>query len=222
MSSFALTREWLGWVHKPSDKILTCWKFLRQGVPRKHGRAIFVWPWKMVSDKCSLFVLSAMDEMIKTWTPRFPAMKRRHCSIGQSCWSITSKRSIDWLLEISSGMKFFQPSVGLTKQKSRAFVSVRWTNQIALFPFVCCFCFVRAFSFQGHTQIALTVRKFRRLVLQRSSCEQDENIERVPCERSVQSNFSASRKFVRCRVNLRHSHLARKTRRKWRSARTWT
>ena len=25
---------------------------------------------------------------------------------------------------------------------------------MALFPFVCCFCFVRAFSFQGHTKIA--------------------------------------------------------------------
>ena len=50
-----------------------------------------------------------------------------------------------------SGMKFFYPSVRLTKQKPRAFVS----NQIALFPFVCCFCFARAFSFQGQTKIAL-------------------------------------------------------------------
>ena len=40
-------------------------------------------------------------------------------------------------------MRFFHPSV-------------RLTNQIALFLFVCCFCFVRAFSFQGHTKIALT------------------------------------------------------------------
>ena len=54
-----------------------------------------------------------------------------------------------------SGMKFFHPSVRLTNQKPRAFVSVRQTNQIAVFPFVCCFCFVCAFSFQGHTKIAL-------------------------------------------------------------------
>ena len=53
-------------------------------------------------------------------------------------------------------MKFFQPSVRLTNRKPRAFVSVRQTNQIALFPFVCCFCFVRAFSFQGHTKICLS------------------------------------------------------------------
>ena len=36
-------------------------------------------------------------------------------------------------------MKFFQPSVRLTNQKPRAFVSVRQTNQITLFPFVCSF-----------------------------------------------------------------------------------
>ena len=53
-----------------------------------------------------------------------------------------------------SGMKFFQPSVRLTNQKPRAFLSVRQTNQIALFLFAC-FCFVRAFSFQGHSKIAL-------------------------------------------------------------------
>ena len=73
---------------------------------------------------------------------------RSHCSIDQSCCSMTSTRSIDWFLESSSGMKFFQASV-------RAFVSVRQTNQIALSPFVCCFCFVDAFSFQGPTKIAL-------------------------------------------------------------------
>ena len=39
----------------------------------------------------------------------------------------------------------------------RAFVSVRWTNQIALFPSTWCFSLVRAFSFQGHTEIALTM-----------------------------------------------------------------
>ena len=68
--------------------------------------------------------------------------------------SEVSKRSIDCFLESSSGMNFFQPSVHLTNRKPRAFVSVRQTNQITLFPFVCCFCFVCAFSFQGHTKIA--------------------------------------------------------------------
>ena len=87
----------------------------------------------------------------------FPPKKiliwRRHCSIDQSCCGMTSKQ----FLESSSGMKFVYPSVRLANQKPAAFVSVRYTNQIALFPFVCCFCFVRAFSFQGHTKIALAV-----------------------------------------------------------------
>ena len=47
-----------------------------------------------------------------------------------------------------SGVTFFHPSVRITNQKPRAFVSV-------LYPFVSCFCFVRAFLFQGHTKIAL-------------------------------------------------------------------
>ena len=120
--------------------------------------------------------------------PKKTLIWRRHFSIGQSCCSMTSKRSIDWFLESPLGMKFFHPTVRLTNLKLRAFVSVRqtnhsrpqclrvWecaldlsplhaqkssgsrlqTNQIALFPFVCCFCFVRAFSFQCHTKIAQT------------------------------------------------------------------
>ena len=84
--------------------------------------------------------------------PKKTLIWRRHCSIDQSCCSMTSKQ----FLESSSGMKFVYPSVRLANQKPGAFVSVRYTNQIALCPFVCCFCFVRAFSFQGHTKIALT------------------------------------------------------------------
>ena len=84
--------------------------------------------------------------------PKKTLIWRRHCSIDQSCCSMTSKQ----FLESSSGMKFVYPSVRLADQKPGAFVSVRYTNQIALFPFVCCFCFVRAFSFQGHTKIALS------------------------------------------------------------------
>ena len=98
-----------------------------------------------------------MDEKIKTWPLCFPGKEtliwRRHCSIGQSCCTMTSKK----FLESSSGMKFVYPCVRLANQNPGAFVSVSYTNQIALFPFVCCFCFVRAFSFQGHTKIALNL-----------------------------------------------------------------
>ena len=107
--------------------------------------------------KSSLFVLSPSGRKIKhrllVFLPKKISVWRRHCSIGQSCCGMTSKRSINWFLESSSGMKFFQPSVCLTNQNPRLFVSVRQTNQIALFSLVCCFCFVRAFSLQSHTKI---------------------------------------------------------------------
>ena len=74
----------------------------------------FIGQW-MKRSKHGLFVFPPKKTLI--W--------RRHCSIGQSCCSMTSKQSIDWFLESSSGMKFFQSSVRLTNQKQRAFVSVR-------------------------------------------------------------------------------------------------
>ena len=58
---------------------------------------------KHVFGKCSLFVLSAngwkdqnMDSSFSG--QRKPMIWRRHCSIGQSCCSMTSKR-IHWFLE---------------------------------------------------------------------------------------------------------------------------
>ena len=125
---------------------------------RAIDRAIFVWPWKMVSVSVRYYLFcQPINVKIKTWSLRFPAKENPNMEkIGQLCCSMTSKRSIDWFLESTSGVKCFHSSVRLTNQKPRAFVSVRWTNQIALsalFPLVCCFCFVRAFSFQGHTKI---------------------------------------------------------------------
>ena len=72
-----------------------------------------------------------------------------------------SEVSIDFR-KVLRGMKFFHPSIRLTNQKPRVFVSFRRTNQIALFPCVCYFCFVRVFSFEGHTKIAVTHLKGRR------------------------------------------------------------
>ena len=89
----------------------------------------------MVSISVCYLFYQQMDEKDKTWTLRFPPKKtliwRRHCSIDQSCCSMTSKR----FLESSSGMKFIQPSVHLTNQarcicihsinQSNGFISVR-------------------------------------------------------------------------------------------------
>ena len=64
-------------------------------------------------------------------------------------------------------------------------------NQIALFPFVCCFCFVCAFSFQGHTKVTPTTRRLNFRTEKVVPCEdvngtpEGTNFQRVhvPCDR---------------------------------------
>ena len=63
-----------------------------------------------------------------------------------------SKQSIDSFLESSLGMKFFQRSVCSAERLLHLYP---FDNQSTLFPFICSFCFVCAFSFQDHTKIAL-------------------------------------------------------------------
>ena len=100
--------------------------------------------------KCSLFVLSKNKDSL------FSLM---HVETGLFDWQIVFKYDVKAKYRLISGkfsgMKFFPPSIRLTNQKPRVFVSFRQTNQIALFLFVCCFCFVPVFSFQGHMKIAL-------------------------------------------------------------------
>ena len=114
---------------------------------------------KMVSVSVRYLFYQPMDEKIKTWTLRFPAKENPNMEKALFDWPIVLQYDVKvkyrLILRKLSGMTFFHPGVCLTNQKPRAFVSVRQTNQIAVFPFVCCFCFVRAFSFQGLTKIAL-------------------------------------------------------------------
>ena len=125
------------------------------------NRAIFVWSWKLVSVSVRYLFYQPMDEKIKTWTLCFPAKENPNVEKALFNWPIVLQYDVKAKYRLISrkfsGMKFFQPSVHLTDQKSHAFVSVRQTNQIALFLFVCCLCFVRAFSFQGDTKIALPI-----------------------------------------------------------------
>ena len=108
---------------------------------------------------CYLFY-RPMDEKIKTWPLRFPAKENPNMEKALFDWSIVLQYDVKakyrLISRMFSSMKFFHPSVRLTNQNPRAFVTVRQANQIALLPFVCCFCFVRAFSFQGQTRIVLT------------------------------------------------------------------
>ena len=91
--------------------------------------------------------------------PKKTLIWRGHCSIGQWCCSMTSKWSIDWFLESSSGVKFFQPSVRVTNQKPRAFVSVRQTQSnrsisVRLFFLFCS----RLFISRSHENRSICIR----------------------------------------------------------------
>ena len=154
----------------------------------------------MVSVSVRSLFHQPMDGKKKNWTLCFPAKEtliwRRHCSIDQSFCSMTSKQ----FLESSSGMKFVYRSVRLANQNPGALVSVRYTNQIALFPFVCCFCFVRAFSFQGHTKIAL----FTSISTQSSSAHVEERDGRIskPVSTGVENVFTSNVFLVHAQTTL--------------------
>ena len=130
-------------------------RFLRSSI-----RLIFVWPWKMVSVSVRYLFYQPMDKKIKTWPLRFPTKENPNMEKALFHWPIVLQYDVQVKYQLISrkfsGLKFFHLSVRLTNEKPRAFVSVRWTNQIILFAFFFCFCFVRAFSFWGHTKIALT------------------------------------------------------------------
>ena len=119
----------------------------------------------MVSVSVRYLLYEPMDEKIKTWTLQSPAKENPNMEKALFDRPIALQYDVKAKYRIISrkflGMKFFHPSVRLTSEKPRAFVSIRLTNQIALFPFVCCFCFVGEFSFQGHTKMALFRTKKR-------------------------------------------------------------
>ena len=77
--------------------------------------------------KSSLFVLSANE--IKTWPLRFPAKEKPNMDKALFDWPIMLQYDVKAKNQLISrkfsGMKFFHPSVRLTNQKPRAFVSVR-------------------------------------------------------------------------------------------------
>ena len=70
-----------------------------------------------------------MDEKIKTWPLRFPAIENSNMEKALFDWPIVLQYDVKAKYRLISrkftGMKFFHPSVRLTNQKLRAFVSVR-------------------------------------------------------------------------------------------------
>ena len=84
---------------------------------------------KIVSVSVRYLFCKPMDEKIKTWTIRFPAkenpIKGKKALFDWPIllqYDIKAKYPIDFLK--FAGINFFYPSVRLTNQKSRAFVSV--------------------------------------------------------------------------------------------------
>ena len=96
----------------------------------KLDRAIFVWPWKMVSVSVRYLFYQPMDEKIKTWTLRFPTKENPTMEKALFDWPIVFQYDVKAKYRLisrkfSSVKFFFHPSVRLSNQKPRAFVSVR-------------------------------------------------------------------------------------------------
>ena len=85
--------------------------------------------------KCSLFVSSANRWKIKIsyglffFAPKETLIWRRHCSIGQSCCSMTSKRSIFWFLDSSREWSFFTRAFTLPAKSHLRFCHICSINQ---------------------------------------------------------------------------------------------
>ena len=83
----------------------------------------------MVSVSVRYLFYQPMGEKIKTWTPRFPAKENPYMEKALFDLPIVLQYDVKAKYRLISGnfsgMKFFHPSVRLTNQKSRAFVSVR-------------------------------------------------------------------------------------------------
>ena len=83
----------------------------------------------MVSVSVRYLFYQPMDEKIKTWTLRFPAKENPNMEKALFDWPIVLQYDVraKYLLIFRkcSEMRFFHPSVRLTNQNPRAFVSVR-------------------------------------------------------------------------------------------------
>ena len=88
-------------------------------------RAIFVWPWKMVSASVRYLFYQPMDEKIKTWPLRFLSKENRNMEKALFDWPIVLQYDVKAKYRLISrkfsGMKFFHPSVRLTNQKPRVY-----------------------------------------------------------------------------------------------------
>ena len=98
----------------------------------------------------TVFVICFISQWVKrskhglfVFPPKKTLIWRRHCSIGQSCCSMTSKRSIDWFLESSRAWSFFTRAfTEPTKRHARFYPFDRPSKSLYFRSFVFFFCFV--------------------------------------------------------------------------------
>ena len=114
----------------------------------------------MVWVSVSYLFYQPMDEKIKIWSLRFPAKENPNMEKALLDWPIVLQYDIKAKYLLISrkfpGMKFFHPNVRLTNQKPHAFLSLRQTNQIALFPFICCLFCSRVFISRSYKNRSIT------------------------------------------------------------------
>ena len=80
-------------------------------LPEPPVRAIFVWPWKMVSVSVRHLFYQPMDKKIKPWTLRFPAKENPNMEKSLFDWPIVLQYDVKAKYRLISrkfsGMKFF-------------------------------------------------------------------------------------------------------------------
>ena len=98
-----------------------------------------------------------MKKTKHAWTPLFPAKENPNIEKAFFDWPILLQYDFDAILRKFCGHEVFSVVRSLNQPKGRC-VCILSMNQSNRFSSVrLLFCFVRAFSFQGHTKISLTI-----------------------------------------------------------------
>ena len=110
--------------------------------------------------KCSLLFYQPIDDKIKTWTLRFPALENPNTEKALFDWPIVLQYEVKAKYRLISrkfwGMKCFRPERTLNQPKATRVCIRSITNHIAPFPFACCFYCSRVFisrSYENRTYV---------------------------------------------------------------------
>ena len=91
-------------------------------------RAIFVWPWKMVSISVCYLFYQPMDDKNKTWTLRFPAKENPNMERALFDWPIVLQCDVKAISRKFFGHEVFSAERSLNQPKARC-VCIRSINQ---------------------------------------------------------------------------------------------